>query len=78
MGEVSNQEARCAGAVIICCVRSHSSPRHAVFAEGNRCQHTLFRKRPVPVVVIQLIRLCVIRKKEIRPTIVVVIKDRNT
>ena len=48
--------------------------RHAVFAESDSRDDGFFGEGAVTVVVIKLVRLSVIRKKEIGPAVIVEIK----
>src|SRR5581483_401921 len=61
--------------VIVSRVDAHSGARNAVLAESYPRRNCFFFEGPVVFVEIELVRLSVIRQKNVRPAIAVVIED---
>ena len=75
--EVGDQQTGVSAAVVVGSVHAHSRARHAVFAERHAGDDSFFSKRSIAVISIQLVRLRVVREKQIGPAVVVVIEHRN-
>src|SRR5262249_41618322 len=75
--EVCDQNAWVSGMIVIRSVDAHASARDAVFTESNAGHHTFFRESSVAVVVVELVGLRVIGEEKIRPTVVIVVEQRD-
>ena len=78
IGEVPDDEALPAASVVVRRVNAHRTCRNTVFVIGNPCQHPHLDERAITVVLIEFVGLRVVRLKNVRPAIAVVIKDAHT
>ena len=77
IGEIRDNQAGPPGAIIISSVNAHAGARNTVLAERNPGRYTLLFKRPVVFVQIEFIRLRVVGQKNVGPSVIVVIENRD-
>src|SRR5215510_14103095 len=65
-------------AVVITGIHSHGPPRHTILAECDTRRHTLFGESAVPIVPVELVRLCVVSHENVGPAVAVVIEHRHS
>ena len=78
IGEITDYKAFPTIPIIVPSINSHRPPRYASFIVSDAGEHPSFDKGTVPVVLIELIRLCVIRIEDVGKTIFVVVKYADT
>ena len=77
IGEICDDNAGMAGAVIICRVNAHPSARDSIFTESDACSHTTLLEAAIFFVQVKLVRLRVVGQQDVRPAVAVVIENRN-
>ena len=76
--KIGDQQAGEAGMVVIRRIHTHAGAGHAIFTESDSCDDRFFRKCAVAIVAVKLVRLRIIRKHKIGPTVVVEIEHGDT
>ena len=66
VGEVADDEALFAGAIVVCGINAHCPGCDTAFVIGNSREHSAFDEGAVAVVLIEFIGLCVVRFKDIQ------------
>src|SRR3989442_10609683 len=74
IGEITNENAWGAGAIVIGGIHAHAGARDAVLAEGYAGEHAFFRESAVAIVAIELVRLRIVGKEKVGPAVIVEVK----
>src|SRR6267154_6110951 len=61
--------------IVVGGIDAHAGTGDAIFAEGDTGDYAFFRKSAIAIVAIELVGLRVVGKKQVGPTVVIVIKD---
>ncbi len=77
IGEVTDQQAGMAAAIVIGRIDTHSRARNPVLAEPDARRDATLLKRSIFLIQVKLVGLRVIRDCQVRPTILVVVEDRD-
>src|SRR4051794_33624350 len=75
--EIADKQGRPAAAIVISRVGAHSTSSHTLFAESNARAQRDIGECAIAVVAVELVGLRVVRYKNIRPAVVIEVKDRN-
>src|SRR5439155_1348738 len=75
VGEVSNDQAGAAGAVVVGGIHAHAGACHAIFAESYASGDSFLFKRSVALVQVKLVWLSVVCEHDVGPAIAVVVED---
>ena len=75
IGEIGDDQAGIAGAIVVGGVDAHSGAGDAVFAVGDACRHAFFRERAVAVVDVELVGLCVVADDDVGPAVLIRVED---
>ena len=78
VGEVGDDDAGMAGAVVVGGVHAHAGAGHAIFAEGDSRRDALLLKGSVVLVQVQLVGLRVVGQQNVGPAVIVVVENGDT
>ena len=78
VGEVTDDDAGVSAAIVVGSIGAHAGPRDPILAEPDPRSHTALLECSILLVEVQLVRLRVVRDQDVRPTICVVIENRDS
>ena len=77
VGKIRNDQAGAARAVVIDGINAHAGAGNAIFAEGDAGGNRALFEGSVLLIQVELVGLRVVRDQDVRPSIVVVIENRD-
>ena len=77
VGEVADDEALLTRPIVVCGINTHCAGCDTTLVIGNSSEHSGFNEGAVAVVLIEFIRLCIVRFKDVKQAVGIVIEDAN-